>query len=228
MTARLLRAELMRLPADHVLLGFVAMAVVLAAALALGTSSDLTSGLAQVEMVAMLYGTLRFGTDNRNGVVARSILLGRRGAVLVARGLVAALGGAVIGVVGGVCTAVTTGLVSGRAPGADELLPALPDAVLAAAVSAVLGLCFGVVVRNYFLAPVAAFLVHVGSAVLLESVPVLGQALPFGATMSLVSPSAVPAGLLPHPLAAVVLLMWLALAGGCTWQVLAVRDVGQA
>jgi hypothetical protein len=218
-TRRLLRAELMRLRNDYLLLGFVALALVMSVLLVLSGSAGLDAGLTQVVIVAVLYGTIRYVRDLRDGVVARTILSGHRGPALAAKAVVTTVGGAVIGAVGGICTMITLGVAPDRVA-----LAALSGATLCAAVSAILGLCVGVLVRDYFLAPLVAFLAHATSALVLASWPAVGQALPLGAATSVISGTR--ADLLTSPLSVVVLLTWLILLGTFALLALTARDVG--
>ncbi|MFI6095668.1 hypothetical protein ACIA8G_08955 [Lentzea sp. NPDC051213] len=200
-----LRAELMRVRSDLVLLGLVVLTAAASVALVWQRSSP-DAVLIQVSLLSSLYGTIRHVLAHRNGVVTRSILFGHRVPVLLSSAAVTALGGAVIGA------------------GAAAVLwtPVDLTAVPLGAAGAVWGLFVGVVVRNYFLAPTVLFAVHIGSALVLSSWPDVGQLLPFGATMSVVS--AEP-GLLPADLGAVLLAVWLVVAGTAAWAVTALRDV---
>ncbi|MDX8146956.1 hypothetical protein SK854_32910 [Lentzea sp. BCCO 10_0061] len=201
-----LRAELMRLRSDLPLLGFIVLTVLASIAL-LAQHASKDALLIQVSLLAGLYGTIRHVLAHRNGVVTRAVLLGHRVPVLLSSAAVTALGGTLIGVG---ATAV--------------LLTRTPDMLLAVplgASGAMWGLFVGVIVRNYFLAPTVLFAVHIGSALVLESWPAVGQLLPFGASLSMVT--AQP-GLLPAHLGVLLYLTWLVLAGTLAWTVTTSRD----
>lgn len=226
MTFRLLRAELMRLRSDYVLLGFLAIVLVVSLAVALSNSNSLTTssasleaGLSQVVTVATLYGTIRYVFDNHKGLVARTVLSGHRNPTLIAKTATTALCGVLIGAVGGVVSLVTLGVALSD----SGVLPALLYALPAAAASAVFGLYIGMAVRNYFLAPVVIFSVHIVSALLVESWPDVGRMLPLGATMSIVYSSR--PDLLPLSLGVVMQLTWLLVLGTLAWMVMNLRDV---
>lgn len=201
-----LRSELMRLRTDLLLLGFIALTVLASIAL-LAQRASQDALLIQVSLLAGLYGTIRQVLAHRNGVVTRAVLLGHRVPVLLSSAAVTALGGAAIGV--GATAALLT-----RTP--DMLL-----AVPLGASGAMWGLFVSVVVRNYFLAPTVLFAVHIGSALVLESWPAVGQLLPFGATLSMVTTQP---GLLPAHLGVLMNLTWLVLAGALAWAVTTLRD----
>ncbi|MFE0019861.1 hypothetical protein [Amycolatopsis sp. NPDC059021] len=207
MTLRLLRAEFLRLPTDYVLLGCLAMTAVL---------SVPSGGIAQPAFAATLYGVLRYVLDRRHGTLARTVLIGHTTSALVAKAVATALCGGLLGIVGGACAAI--------ARGTTWDFEILLGAILAAAVSAVIGLCFGVVIGNYFLAPVTAFGTFAGSALVLHLWPDIGQALPFGAVMSLLTDGGT--NLLSPPLAVIVLLAWVLMAGTVAWWSMTTRDLG--
>lgn len=168
-------------------------------------------------VIAMIFGSVRYTLDARSGLIARAVLAGGRGQALLAKAVVTATAGAVIGVLGGLCTAVVTGLDG-------SVLPDLFGAMLSAAAGAVIGLCVGVLVRNHFAAPVAVLAVHLGSILVLQSWPAAGAALPLGATIALVSDT--QPDLLPQPAAIAVLIAWTAIASACSWLAMTMRDLG--
>ncbi|MDX8049917.1 hypothetical protein SK571_11040 [Lentzea sp. BCCO 10_0798] len=145
-----LRAELMRLGSDLVLLGFAFAAAVLGLA-----------GSPDVVLVAALYPAVRYTYELRWGTMARAVLLAGRQPVLVARVVAALLGGAVIG---------SAGVLASLVPWATTDAEVLVTAPLAA----VSGLFAGVVLRNYFLAPLAVVLVHIAAELAVVEWPVLG------------------------------------------------------
>ncbi|WP_394621500.1 hypothetical protein JNUCC0626_21080 [Lentzea sp. JNUCC 0626] len=200
-----LRAELMRVRSDLVLLGFLILTTLAAAALVLQRSSSEVV-LIQVSLLTGLYGTIKYVLAHRSGVATRSILLGHRVPALLSSAAVTALGGALIGA--GAAAVLWTRFD--------------PLAIPLGAAGAVWGLFVGVIVRNYFLAPTVLFAVHIGSTLILAPWPDLGQLLPFGATLSVVSPHT---GLLPAHLGALVLGTWLVVAGTAAWAVTTLRDV---
>ncbi|RSM63042.1 hypothetical protein DMH03_13470 [Amycolatopsis sp. WAC 01376] len=206
MTLRLLRAETMRLRTDLVLLGYLAMTALLSAP---------SSGIGQSAFVATLYGAHRYALDRRHGVVARTVLSGQRTPTLAAKTVVTALCGGLLGLVGAAGAAVAGATAWDFA----IVLGAMP----AAAACAVVGLCFGVVIGNYFLAPVAAFGAFAGSAVVLQLWPGIGRALPLGAALSLLTDAEM--NLLSRPLAVIVLLAWLLVTGAVAWWSMNARDV---
>ncbi|GAB3399149.1 hypothetical protein [Amycolatopsis echigonensis] len=217
MTARSVHAELLRLRSDYLLPGFAVLTLVLSAAVNAGQQSDPSAGLAQATVIAMIFGSIRYTLDARNGLIARAVLASGRGPALLAKAVVTATAGAVIGVLGGLCTAVVTGLDG-------SVLPDLFGTMLSAAAGAVIGLCVGVLVRNHFAAPVAVLAVHLGSILVLQSWPAVGAVLPLGATMALVSDT--QPDLLPQPAAIAVLLAWTAIASACSWLAMTMRDLG--
>lgn len=219
MTARLVHAELLRLRSDHLLPGFVLLTLVLSVAAKLGQQSDPSAGLVQGAVIAMIYGTVRYTLDARNGLITRAVIAGRRRPALLAKAVVTAGAGAAIGVLGGLCVVVTSGLTLDSA-----VLSDLFGAMLSAAAAAVIGLCIGVMVRNHFAAPVVAFAVHLGSVLVLQSWPDAGAVLPLGTTMALVSDN--QPGMLLQPVAVVVLFAWTALLGACAWLAMSMRDLG--
>ncbi|GLY50308.1 hypothetical protein [Lentzea sp. NBRC 102530] len=145
-----LRADLMRLGSDPMLLGFAFAAAVLGLA-----------GSPDVVLVAALYPAVRYTYELRRGTMARAVLLTGRQPVLAARVVTTLLGGAVIGAAG-----VLASLVPWATTDAEVLLTA--------PLAAVAGLFAGVVLRNYFLAPLAVVLVHIGGELVVVTWPVLG------------------------------------------------------
>lgn len=233
MTIASMRSELLRVRADYVLGGGIAVALVLAGALAVNLPHSTTAAQAalpdylaasvvQTAVVATFCGVLRYCLDHRAGVVARSILVGHRAPTLAAKAVVTALGGALIGVVGGLGSlAALLIAVPGVQLGAPAVATVL-GGVAVSAVAAVWGLCFGVVVRNYFLAPLVALGAFLGSGLVMDSWPAVGKSLPMGTVMSIVYPARLD--LLPAPLAVVVLLTWLLVLGAVAAGAMTVRD----
>ncbi|MFK0250441.1 hypothetical protein ACIQUM_37570 [Amycolatopsis azurea] len=217
MTARSVHAELLRLRSDYLLPGFAVLTLVLSAAVNAGQQSDPSTGLAQATVITMIFGSVRYTLDTRNGLIGRAVLAGGRTQALLAKAAVTAVAGAVIGILGGLCTAVATGLDG-------SVLPDLFGAMLSAAAGAVFGLCVGVVIRNHFAAPVTVLAVHLGSILVLQSWPAVGAALPLGATMALVSDT--QPDFLPQPAAIAALLAWTAIASACAWLTMTMRDLG--
>lgn len=233
MTIASLRSEFLRVRADYVLGGCLAVALVLAGALALNLPRTaaavraalpdyLAASVVQTAVVATFCGVLRYCLDHRTGVVARSILVGHRAPTLAAKAVMTALGGALIGVVGGLGSLAAL-LVA--VPGVHLTAPAVATVlggVAVSAVAAVWGLCFGVVVRNYFLAPLIALGAFLGSGLVMDSWPAVGKSLPMGTIMSIVYPSRLE--LLPAPLAVVTLLTWILVLGAVASGAMALRD----
>lgn len=135
-----LRSELMRMRTDLTLLGFLALALILAAT----DSGDAV-------LIAALYAAYRYTNEIRTGVVARAVLFGQRNSVLLARIAVSALSGVLIGVV----WTVGSLIVPWGNPDYGTMLVGAP-------LGAVCGLFAGVVVRNYFAAPMLVATVYVG------------------------------------------------------------------
>ncbi|MCO1580497.1 hypothetical protein M8C13_32560 [Crossiella sp. SN42] len=208
MTAAL-RMELLRLRRDLTLLGFLVYA-------ALTTAISVLTGKAapgvtfpvvclQTALLTAFYGAVRFTIAYRHGVVARALLLARRGPVLCATTCTTAIGGAVIMFVafgaGALALLARTGALTGVATG---LLAVLPAGLLLSAVLASWGLLVGTIVRHHVLAPLATAVSLF--APLLIPWPEIRRVFPAGSTMSLL-------GLSEHPwlvpAAVTVLLGWL-------------------
>lgn len=209
MTWCLIRAELARLRGDHVLLGFLAFIAVTTSVFHLTGFAELASGPVQATVVALFYGTIRYGVDHHQHLIARTVLFGHRTPALVAKVVVTALRGAVLGVFGTITTASAT-----------EVLVAAP----AAAASAVTGLAIGVIVGSYLISSTVSLLAHLASMLVLDSWPRIGRTLPLGATVSIMADG--PSGLLPNALGALVLLAWTAALGAIAWLAMHTRDLG--
>ncbi|GAA2816869.1 hypothetical protein [Crossiella cryophila] len=206
-----LRMELLRLPRDPTLLGFLVYAVLTTAISGLTGKSTPTAGAMvtlvclQTAVLAALYGAVRFTLAYRHGVVARAMLLGRRGPVLGAAACTAAIGGTLLMVTalgtGAVVLVARTGSAAGLVGGLCSVLPA---GLVLAAVPAAWGLLVGSIVRHHVLAPLAAAASLF--APLLLPQPGIIRLFPAGAAMSLLGLGEHP---WPAPAALIVLLGWL-------------------
>lgn len=150
-----LRAELLRATADLVLLGFLGAAVLLG-----------LTGSPDVVLVAALYPAVRYTYELRWGTVARAVLLASRQSVLFARTVVVPAAGLVIGAAGVLAAA----LVPWGYPDHSSVL-------LTAPLAAVFGLCAGVALRNYFLAPFFVVCLYIGSKLAVVTWPVLDSSM---------------------------------------------------
>lgn len=135
-----LRSELMRMRSDLTLLGFLALALILS-----------LTGSGDAVLIAALYAAYRYTNEIRTGVVARAVLFARRNSVLLARTVASALCGVLIGAVWTVGSLVV--------PWGN---PDYATMLVGAPLGAMCGLFAGVVVRNYFAAPMLVATVYIG------------------------------------------------------------------
>lgn len=172
MIGRALRAQLRGMPFDLPLAGAALAALLLALSIALNVPPELAStpaaargavhdALGAVTAVyaatmAAVYGSFRFTIDLRDGVVARRATIQHRGAGLIARLPVTALGGAVVATAAMTGAGIATAIALG-----DVVIPSrtVVATLVVGAVAALWGLAIGLVVRAHltslFVAPLS-------------------------------------------------------------------------
>jgi ABC-2 type transport system permease protein len=248
MTARLARAELLRLRSARTTLTLVAIGVFLVVLSTLGQASlsrdELAKGtttlgeasrlLVGLSFVMVLFsalgGALQVTSEHRSRAIGLTTLVcPRRTPVLAAKAAVAALVGAAFGALGLVGSTVAA-LLSMRAGGYD--LPLGRSAVeLACGTLAVCALAgpWGVFVGTVVRTPVAAVAGLVVWTTMLEAaianyLPDVGRWLPGGAQAAVVADPLMP-DRLSRGAGAVVEVLWLAAAAGLAVHLFRTRDV---
>ncbi|NQX11063.1 hypothetical protein HQQ80_05445 [Microbacteriaceae bacterium VKM Ac-2855] len=169
---------------------------------------------------ACFYGAYAYTRETYYHSLERTLLLGGREDILLAKAVAGAISGAIFGVVGLVCwSGITLVLLAtaGRTFAADaSLLGTAIGTVLSCALCGMIGVAIGYAVRNYYLGiPLILVLPALAAAPMLTDARPVERFLPIGAVAgATVAPLD---GLLPEPLALLVLLGWavvaLALAG---------------
>ncbi|MCJ1682160.1 hypothetical protein [Rathayibacter sp. VKM Ac-2928] len=166
---------------------------------------------------ACFYGSYAYTRETYYHSLDRTLLLGSRDAILVAKALAGAVSGAVFGVVAVVSwwpiTAVVLATAGRRLTPDITLLSASVGVVLACALSGVLGVGIGYAVRNYYACiPIVLVLPAALAAPLLTIARDVGRLLPIGAVAG--ATGAPVEGMLPALLALAVLAVWALLAIG--------------
>ncbi|NQX27122.1 hypothetical protein HQQ81_07120 [Microbacteriaceae bacterium VKM Ac-2854] len=177
--------------------------------------------VASVAIGACFYGAYAYTRETYYHSLDRTLLLGTRAAVFAAKAAAGAYSGAIFGVVGLACWAVVTPIVlaaSGRAIALHPVLVATAlGALLASVLCGMIGVALGYALRNYYLGiPVILVLPAVLAGPMLTNARPVERYLPIGAVAG--ATAAPLDGLLPAPLALLVLLGWTAAAvGAARW-----------
>lgn len=222
MTA-LLRGELIKAVTTRTLLGYAAVGVALAIAnvLIVSMSEDLVSvadkqgAIAGLPILILLFGLVGAAGEYRHRTAAPAVLVAgcERGLLLLARaGAYAAAGVAIAGLMVAFSLALGLPLLAGEPGpglGSSELAVATGGAVLAAALSAIMGVAAGALVRNQVVAVVGTLMVVLVIGPLLGSIDDTVVAYtPFGAAAVVAGDPA--GGTLSWGGAALVLAAWTA------------------
>ncbi|PWJ63667.1 hypothetical protein B0H03_107136 [Rathayibacter iranicus NCPPB 2253 = VKM Ac-1602] len=167
---------------------------------------------------ACFYGSYAYTRETYYHSLERTLLLGNRDAILIGKSVAGAASGAIFGVVAILCwTPITIAVLAASGHGLvvdATVAVAAVGTILSCALSGVIGVAVGYVIRNYYLGiPVILILPPLIAVPMLTHLREIERFLPAGALAgSTVAPLD---GLLPAPLALLVLLAWsiLSVAG---------------
>ncbi|NQX04204.1 hypothetical protein HQQ82_05250 [Rathayibacter sp. VKM Ac-2856] len=164
---------------------------------------------------ACFYGAYAYTRETYYHSLERTLLLGSRDAILVAKALAGTISGAVFGLVAVAgwwpITAVVLATADRRLTTDASLLSSSVGVVLACALCGALGVGVGYAVRNYYACiPIVLVLPAALAVPLLTVARDVGRLLPIGAVAG--ATGAPVEGMLPPPLSLAVLAVWAILA----------------
>lgn len=160
---------------------------------------------------ACFYGSYAYTRETYYHSLERTLLLGHRDAILIGKSVAGATSGAIFGVVAIACwTPITVAVLAatGHQLVVDATIAvAAGGTILSCALCGVIGVAVGFVIRNYYLGiPVILILPPIIAVPMLTHLREVERFLPAGAIAG--STVAPVDGLLPAPLALLVLLAW--------------------